>query len=276
MTWQLEQIPRVAHFYWDQQVLPYLRYLTLHTFSKFNPQWELILWEPVELRDELLISWQSDEHKGVKSQPMNYRNRLEAIPNLSIRKNATGDTPSMSGVLESDLLRWRLLSTIGGLWSDMDILFIKPIEALSVNIQANRDCRQVVCFDFYEHMTNFIGVLLGSPSNELYGRIFKEASRSIDVRRYQSIGSSLMDQFVHTNSITLDRIVNLGLEEFYLYRPENIDYLFTHNESRPLSRIVGIHWYAGHSLSTRLCSQMNHENYEGFRNTMASLIRAFA
>ena len=37
-------------------------------------------------------------------------------------------------VLKSDIFRWKVLSEIGGVWSDMDILFIDKIEKTDLTI----------------------------------------------------------------------------------------------------------------------------------------------
>ena len=48
MRWYLERIPRVAHFYWGHDYMPWVRWLTLKTFRHHNPDWGMVLWQPFE------------------------------------------------------------------------------------------------------------------------------------------------------------------------------------------------------------------------------------
>ena len=59
--WHLSKIPKIAHFYWGNKVLPYLRYLTLYSFKKYNPDWVVNLYIPKFLQPEM--SWNGREHK---------------------------------------------------------------------------------------------------------------------------------------------------------------------------------------------------------------------
>ena len=44
--WNLN-ISKGSHTYWGGGKLVYLRYLTIKTFMRLNPDWQIILWYPV-------------------------------------------------------------------------------------------------------------------------------------------------------------------------------------------------------------------------------------
>ena len=45
MEWQLN-IPKIFHVYWGGGVMPYIRFLTVKSFMKYNPDWEIMFWYP--------------------------------------------------------------------------------------------------------------------------------------------------------------------------------------------------------------------------------------
>ena len=45
MEWHLN-VPKIFHVYWGGSVLPYIRYATITSFKKFNPDWEIMFWYP--------------------------------------------------------------------------------------------------------------------------------------------------------------------------------------------------------------------------------------
>ena len=69
----------------------------------------------------------------------------EAIDNL-------GFDESLPSVFKSDFLRWHVLSTIGGGWSDMDILYIKPITTLELTDNIDT----VICHGEFNHIIGFL------------------------------------------------------------------------------------------------------------------------
>ena len=45
-------IPKIAHFYWGNEILPFLRYITIYSFSILNPDWEIKLYLPTKISKE--------------------------------------------------------------------------------------------------------------------------------------------------------------------------------------------------------------------------------
>ena len=44
--WHLDKIPKILHVYWGGSSLPKLRYLTIESFAKYNPDWEVRVYVP--------------------------------------------------------------------------------------------------------------------------------------------------------------------------------------------------------------------------------------
>jgi hypothetical protein len=61
---------------------------------------------------------------------------LEQIEKLNVKiirinvSNFINVSPSMSEIHKSDIFRFKILNTFGGIWSDLDIVYIKNINEL--------------------------------------------------------------------------------------------------------------------------------------------------
>ena len=135
MTWNLTKIPKVAHFFWDGKPLSFLRWASINSFSVLNPEWTLVFHMT---KDDVKAQWLSHENK--QTNCADYRDWLSKLPNLEIVEEDA--FAGMHGVHQSDLLRTKYLSDDGGLWSDADIIYHKPMSALECNLPtyADRDC----------------------------------------------------------------------------------------------------------------------------------------
>ena len=124
MWWH--RIPKHAYFYWgDLNTLPWVRFLTLETFRYHNPDWKMSLY----------TSKYSTKYKKEFSK-LNVEvgtTNVEEIANydLSMFSNHIQD------VCRSDFLRWYLLYEYGGLWSDMDIIYINSMNNITIANSSN-------------------------------------------------------------------------------------------------------------------------------------------
>ena len=154
-----------------------------------------------------------------------------------------------AAVHKSDFIRWFLLSTVGGLWADMDILFIKSMNDLYFNTEDNRSINTVYCIEPNKGYHS-IGFLMGSKNNGYFRTIHKHSISAYKREAYQSIGSELCDKLFHTiQSTFIDGVVphNLNMEAVYAYNGHHVKEIFNFPSPMKLTRkSIGIHWYAGH------------------------------
>jgi glycosyltransferase involved in cell wall biosynthesis len=255
--WHLKEIPRVAHFFWDGEKLSYLRYLTLVSFRLLNPGWEVILYTSVMPQKK--FCWKS----GEQNYDNNYVDCYDRIANLDIRVERVdfdkiGFSNDASSVHKSDYLRWKLLHEVGGLWSDMDILYFRSMDELSFNKPYMSRTNTVVCTSD-QHS---IGFLMGSKGNEYYGNVHKASAGEYKKDGYQSIGSLLCHKLYPTlSSISSANNIpfNLPMDVVYSYDFRHVDELFA-KESAPnrmTKNTIGIHWYGGHQVSGKWLNENN-------------------
>jgi len=241
MNWFLEKIPRIFHCYWGGGKLSYLRYLTIETFHHYNPDWEIRLYYPQSFNKK--YSWVGKEQK-YKSKwidwfPMIDSTVYKMIPiswDDSIYKN-------MSEVHRSDYIRLTLLSSIGGLWSDMDILFIKSINQLAINTPKNSDVETVMCTNYYGHS---IGFMMASQNNEVFGNLEQNALKVYDTKEYQSMGAELYNK-LYPSIEDIPNMIQLGMNTVYSYNCSQLKYIFDGKINAEIidPHTIGLHWYAG-------------------------------
>lgn len=245
--WKLEKIPKIAHFYWGGYSLPFLRYLTVYSFRKHNSDWKIKFHKPKKL-GKIIPTWKSLEQCNAKKhQESNNKDYSDYISNLDVEIiehnfEDYGFSNETHEVHKSDFLRWKLLGSDGGLWSDMDILYVQPMCYMVDNININKDITNGMCT--YFDGAYAIGFLLSCKQNNFYKKILEEAKKKFNNKNYQSIGNQL---FVNNKEdklyINMDTVYSLQTIEYFLDYNLNIeDY---HNA-------IGFHWYGGHSKTSGL------------------------
>lgn len=244
----LIDIPKIMHFYWDKSSLSYLQYMTIISFNKFNPDWEVIIHEPKKQYSK--ITWLTHEQQ-VKFTNENYYHSLKLLSFVKFNEvdfDKIGFNEKTPEVFKSDYLRWYLLSTIGGGWSDMDILYLKSIEEINNNIKFDT----LICHGEHGHI---IGFLLSKPNNPFFKKIFDSIKTSFNKKDYQSIGSKILNELYPTiESIweqKLDiQLSNMSMNVFYPINHMNIEKYFKFISIDDIKNdTVGVHWYNGSKIA---------------------------
>lgn len=249
--WFLKKIPRILHCYWGGDKLSYLRYLTIVTFKHYNPDWKIILYQPtVPVMDK---SWITAELKYADTWDDygdKVRNTVTEVRDIDFSSINAG----MSEVHRSDYLRWQLLSTIGGLWADMDILFFRPVDNLLINTPENGDKETVVCINHYGHS---IGFMMGSENNSNFAKLAQESLKLYNSNKYQCMGSELFNRFFPTIE-SINGGINLGMEAVYHYNFSQTKSIFGNTPSPDyIPHAIGVHWYGGSALAGKFLTDTN-------------------
>lgn len=289
-------IPKTMYFYWGNDRLSWLRYMSIYSFRKLNPDWKVYLYysRPFYKKEK---TWNSI----VEQDFFNYTNKknyLNEVNKLNVRvvqwdlqnpeKPADLNWNYIGPSHKSNFFKWQTLSVKGGFYSDLDILYIKPMDDLYEKI---KDFNTGICYT-----TIFsIGFLASSSANQIYYTLFKEAFKRYTQDRYQCVGVETLynllmgndmweeDGSINWNYIHKVPLLKLLHEKFpssKIYNfPMDLVYPFKYNEpwmmfQRPpeesLPRIkddtIGIHWFAGDPVSQEYNNKLDHVNYKGFNN----------
>lgn len=249
--WFLNKIPRVLHVYFGGDKISYLRYMTVKTFIGLNKDWSVVFYYPKYPQEHK--SWVSYEQK-YNFEGRDFFNDLLKLPLSSVAFDfsSIGINDEISEVYKSDFLRWYLLSTVGGLWSDMDILYFRPMNSLAFNAPENSHVDTGVCICKYGHS---IGFMLASKNNLYYKYIWQRTKAAWNSVNYQSIGSVLSNH-LFPSITSIQRVlpqlnpVNIPMEAVYAYDALHIYDIYKSEDMGKYTRnSIGLHWYAGHPLA---------------------------
>lgn len=118
-------IPKIAHFIWNEETpLSYLRFMTIETFKKHNPDWEVMFW--LVSGCKLTKTWEGSEKLEFfdKKQQKNYLNELKTDEIYT--KKVENIAPNYA----SDLIRWQVLYDFGGFYFDLDQIILNSFDEL--------------------------------------------------------------------------------------------------------------------------------------------------
>lgn len=240
MTWHFEHIPKFFLCYWGNSTLPWLRYLTLYSFRKYNPDWKIFIFYNAEKG----ISSDTEDNYWVKAQALDnivlypVAGNLEKVFGLDV--SLTPDD-HMREVYRSDLIRWFLLRTHGGLWSDMDIIYLRSLESMDWNNQTNA---QIKSLGLPVPYNNFIMSAIESPLSIM----LHSESRRIDPEELAkdpfTTGPLLYEKVrgKKGSEYHFDSFLELPQETTEVVDSDGYDFL----EEKPLiilPETVGVHWH---------------------------------
>jgi len=271
-TWHLNKIPKVFHLYWGGDKLTYLRYLTAYSLRKLHPEWTIKIHCPtVVFNGE--ISWTTHEHALIGLNKVGDQHYFEKLKDLDLefvyhdfeKIGFKNDVPEN---FKSDFIRYYLLYTEGGVWSDFDILYYRPIEDADFNEKINEN--KEVGLSIIDDELFPTAFLLSQPNSIFYKTLIEKSLRPFDFKEYQSVGPVLFKNEL------LKIIDSLN---FFCFSPEifqaltwrEMEDVFVNNVELP-SNSIAMHWFAGDVLSQFYNQKINKNNLAYQNSTISNLI----
>ncbi len=249
----MEPVPKIAFSFWEGTQFTYMHYLTMLSFSKFNPDFRIIIYTTNKSENKVL-NWSSHEQKLQYTNFYDF-NKLKDIPNLEIQPldiNAEiGYDQEISSVWKSDIIRVKKLMEHGGFYIDFDTLFIKKIDEALIHLPND------IGLNYYHGVFNN-AFIVSRPNGIVITKIYEEMIRRLRSNflnnNYMFFGSTLITPLI-MNNIILKRIVFFIPNEMtcpYLFN--EMDKLFYTNINKITDNTFCIHWYNGDVLSRKYCS----------------------
>lgn len=263
MSWVYHNIPKIAHFYWGKNTsMSFLQFLTVKTFKKLNPDWYVKLWVP-KYPNLVTQTWESGEQKIINLNKDFFDEATKYCDTIQeVDFNEIGFTNNTSEIHKSDFIRIYLLSKEGGLWSDMDIIYIKPMHELQLPENINLG----VVYQVHEKVDYYlIGFMLSSKNNDYFNTLLNSSLLFYNKKDYQSIGASLVNKiFPNIESIRKLQsinVCNLDMDIVYPYDYFNLKKLITfNNENLITNKTIGIHWFNGDPMVKELVEKIDPYN----------------
>lgn len=244
MEWQLD-IPKILHVYWGGEKLSYIRFLTIKTFIKLNPDWKIIFLYPKQYTKA--TSWFTYENKNTSSEYTDFIPELKKLPLEfhEVDMNTYHISNNISEVHKSDFVRLIQLSQIGGLWSDMDIIYIRPMTEFYLNLPENKDVETFICNNEYGHS---IGFMMSSKGNKFFESLVNLALGEYEPHFYQTLGARLYNKHFSTMEAIykLSSAINISMDVVYPSRAGDEADLLKSHSIKVTDKTLGIHWFAGH------------------------------
>ena len=245
--------------------------MTLYSFRKFNPDWEMELHvSHIDRTDKYWRGYESQDFHSYKG-----KNYLPEVEKLGIKIKecpvfVEGAGPSHN----SNLFKWNELATNGGIYSDMDILFVKPIEEYYNQIQYF----QTGLSYSTEKVTSghggyySIGFMFSSGGNVFFKDVFDYSREHCDLNRYQGAGVEPLYGMLgkgggmkpYANGLSY---IPMSVVYPWRYWQTN-DFFVSCHKQLPINTI-GIHWYAGHPEAQKFNNDINPDTLDNYNNTMA-------
>lgn len=274
-------IPKRIFFFWGNEQMSWCRYMTLHSFRKLHPDWEMVLYTgKQEVKEK---QWRQHNEQdffvwtGKDYFPEVHKLDVD-VREWRLQDNSIcpefADEGAISPSHKSNFLKWCKLYEEGGIYSDLDIIYLKSIEPYYLKLNANGVSGCLCAHDG----TLAIGWMASQPGCQLFKDVFQSATETYRSTLYQSAGVwSVYELFgaevkrrkaelpIQTiqNRYPAETIEDLPVDYFYYFRYPRMEEIWTQDispQSLPES-CLGIHWYAGHPLAQKWNQLLHGKNF---------------
>ena len=258
-----DSIPKIGFTYWEGNELSYLHYYTIYSFCKLNPTYEVILYY-----DNDIDNFIHPSNVNIDSKKIVKIDEIMKIKNVKLVKINWGDFNQeiknvTSPILKADIARIMKLHEHGGIWFDLDVLFIKPIPTNLL-----MDNEDITYFKYYNTIPT--GFIMSTPKNECIVKIYNNCFHKLknyvsNLNQYQDLqmfGPSLWNEVECANSESFKNCRVLDNEVVYPYMWNEPEILFFTNEDRVKPNTLCIHWYNGNSRSREYINQFENDKID--------------
>ena len=271
----MNNIPKVCYMYWGGSGnMPLLMVFTVISFHRFNPDWQIIIYRTIQ-KDEDLGRTPYDYYYIGKD----YFHLIESMDFVEIRIidiSEYGIKKDIHSILGSDMFRTKIIYENGGLYSDLDVIWLKPMsEFVNINCIGNmNDFECNVCL--YNQITGHhtISNLIGETGSPFLKSIIEDQNKVKRPYVDCSFSTNLLNKkYLVLNDIIskFPRVLALKYETFYPYSVFNMKQLWIENDLKPLEskNVMCVHWFNGQPLSKEY---INRGNFD-FDCNMTSIIK---
>ena len=270
----LKRIPKVLHLYWDKSPMSKLQTLTVTTFHNHNPDWDIRIYIPKQKytgTSKYIPSYIGKDYFKTIGK-LSYVNIIEIdLKDFGIRED-------LHNILRSDILRYHMLYYIGGIWSDFDVIWLKPLSYINNITHSNIINNIGITVCFYKNISGHhsIGILLACKKHLFYKELIDKVNdiqnnpekqeKSIYNKQFyhQSFGVVLWNRLYPklTNLLNVYKdCLGVKYKTFYPYSVFELDKLYNTNDISNLDNAICVHWFNGHPLSKEYINEKkyNHE-----------------
>ena len=264
-------IPKIIFTYWEGDQLSELHYLTIYSLHKYNPELDIIIYTD-ENPKNILREWNTHEHsidiekKISLSKLVEINSKKISLIPINFHKEYQFDN-NISIIFKADFTRIAKLYEHGGIWFDMDVLFVKPIPD----------------FFFQEKVESFIfiyseviptGFLASIPKSKFLENLYNGSLEIIKNKRlndYQKIGPIIwIEEYKKLDKKEKIKVLNKDLVYPFLWK--QLSNLFKKSNVIIPENTFGIHWYNGASETKEFINKFDINNINPGRSLFERLV----
>lgn len=260
------------HFFWGDQPMSWMRYMSLYSFRLLNPEWDIHLWQcSTPVRGKYWTC--PNQQDFFRYSGDDYRSFL---PELDVRFHAWSHwrINELGPSHLSNLFKWQLMAGEGGWYADLDILWVRPMSHYLSRIDAGYN--MAICYRLGYFS---IGLLASTGGMAFFRRVLESAENATRevyqsagvMAIYNALGCQPFQGSDHIKKIkqqhTGASILNFPMDLIYPWRCTEMADVFCRRHKHIPGKTIGIHWYAGAEISQQYNRCMNHNNFHQFDNT---------
>jgi len=240
--------------------LSFLRLLTLKTFKICNPEYKITLIRPYKICTQ--EEWLSGEQGGYYTGPDYLEEALTLADDVIIfdMRDIGFCNHSLSEVHKSDILRNYFLFTFGGIWSDFDIVFFKPLPKELENVDfVCRTAKGLFSIGF-----------IGGKEGSQFFRDYFELQKGVPKfdTSYQKYGTYLL------NGKPLPKdVIRISMDLVYCINSTYVYRIFDGTDE-PLTNItIGLHWYGGNPYTRNWENEITSYTFKSYDNVISKKLK---
>lgn len=265
-------IPKIVFTYWEGEQLSELHYLTIYSLHIYNPELDIIIYTD-ENPKNIFREWNTHQHLIDIQKTISLSKLIQVNPTkiCIIPINFNNDYQfdnNISIVFKADFIRIAKLYEHGGIWFDMDILFVKPIPDFFFK-------EDIQAFIFNYSRTIPTGFLASIPKSKYLENLYNLSLQIIknkELNVYQKIGPDLwIQEYKKLGKKIIKNIKILDSNLVYPFFWNQLDNLFKNNSALP-ENTFGIHWYNGADVTKEFINQFDINNINPENSTIYNLI----
>ena len=253
-----------------------LQTFTVESFHKLNPDWKIYVYIPLQKytkNAQYIPNYTGKDYFHLIKE-------MDFVNIVTVDLNEYIINVDLHNILRSDILRYNLLYNYGGVWSDFDVIWIKPMIYMNnveyIGSTPMQDVNSIVSFRNDINGYHSIGIMVHCKHDEYVLSLIKQTQLIGPPYQHQSFGSTMINKMYPTFESLgkFKNIIGAKYETYYSYNLENIDTLYNKNDLSCINNnVMCVHWYNGHKLSkqytnnngfNRDCSMTTILKNEGF------------
>jgi len=254
----MDKIPKILHMYWDKSPMSQLQTFTITTFHKYNPDWVINIYVPKQpyTGPSMYIPNYIGKNYFYLVEQSSYVNIIE------IDLNDYNIDVALHDILRSDILRYHLLYDHGGVWSDFDVIWLKPMDHFrNVEYYGDTPIDEVTAIASFIRGTyggHSIGIMVHTK-HDLYAKDLIDLTKKVkSPYSHEVFGGTMLHSGYPTLGSLTDRfktVIGTRFETYYPYiihpPAPTFNKLYLDNDLSCINNnnVICVHWYNGKELS---------------------------